>query len=97
MRGLSKAFLDKMRQKLKKGREKGRTDYDEDWPRLRTDAHRYKRFKGVDGFLMCRLQEEVLELAIAIDRHNSDDVMEEAADVANLAMLIADLYSKPRE
>jgi NTP pyrophosphatase (non-canonical NTP hydrolase) len=49
---------------------------------------------GYRGFFMKRLQEEVLELAIALDGGDEDDILQEAADVANFAMFIADFHQE---
>ena len=47
-----------------------------------------------DSYLLARLMEELGELAVAIEYGiNKKDIIKEAADVANFAMMIADKRS----
>ena len=86
MRGLSKPFLEAMRQGLEHGRQKGHTGWDKHW-----DCYVYRSLSGVDGELMSRLYKEVAELVIAVHEGNPETIKLEAADVANFAMFIADI------
>ena len=84
MRGISKEFLVAMRAGLRKGREKRRYGWDQRW-------------EGVNfpddplSFFLKRLHEEIDELIVAISRNDKSQIVEEAADVANFAMFIADI------
>lgn len=62
------------------------------------DANANKaHWSGVSvDYLLDRLREEVEELADAMDRGLPLHIVDEAADVANFAMMIADRY-RPRE
>lgn len=80
-RGLSADFLAAMRGGLDKGRRAGRIEWD-------------TRARGsTDSYFMVRLQEETLELAIALHKGSGPDIRREAADVANFAMMIADNWA----
>lgn len=86
MRGLSKEFLDLMREKLKKGSYEGKWGWEEHW----------QNFNYPSDLFQC-LQDEVIELAIALEnfrlnKGSLDHVLYEAADVANFAMMIADIH-----
>jgi NTP pyrophosphatase (non-canonical NTP hydrolase) len=87
VRGLSRRFLKAMRQKLQHGRRQGYRGWDQHWENctFHTPPTGYK------GFLMTRLREEVAELTVAVEKGNLDAVRSEAADVANLAMFVADI------
>jgi NTP pyrophosphatase (non-canonical NTP hydrolase) len=67
-------FTEQMEQKLKENRHKGGWSKCERW------------------WLIKRLKEEVYELDLSMGRHlsNSEEIIREAADVANFAMMIAD-------
>lgn len=85
-RGLSRDFLDAMREKLECGRRKGSNWWDWHLPERRRYRHAIKGHKGI---LVKRLLEEVIELVIAIESKDRREIRLEAADVANLAMMIA--------
>ena len=85
-RGLDKRFLDAMRLKLEHGSKMGRTAYENHWDGSPCDL----------TFLSKRLSEEVAELLLTIMKNDPDEILYEAADVANFAMMIADL-SRPEE
>ena len=86
MRGLSKQFLEAMRQKLEHGRRRGHTGWDKHW-----ECYVHRSLAGVDGELMSRLYEEVAELIIAVHEGKPEKIRLEAADIANFAMFIADI------
>ena len=86
MRGLSKRFLEAMRQKLEHGRQKGHTGWDKHW-----NCYTWGPLAGTNGELMSRLYQEVAELIIAVHEGNPETIKLEAADVANFAMFIADI------
>lgn len=92
-RGLSKAFLAAMKERLDHGRKKGYVGWDQYWE----DCIFPIDPMGENGFLMQRLREEVEELAKAVrrvistEKGSAKDVLLEAADVANFAMMVADI------
>ena len=88
MRGLSKRFLDMMRHKLDSGRHKGRVGWDRHW----TNCSWAMQPCGVEGALMYGLRQEVRELEEALRHGKPEQIMEEAADVANFAMMVADIH-----
>lgn len=88
LRGVSKRFTDCMKAKLDKGCDSGHMGWETRWRVSRPDL------KGVDGYLMRRLHAEVSELILAINEGNARHILKEAADVANFAMFIADVYLK---
>ena len=88
LRGLNKRFLDAMRVKLVEG-EHHDIGWEEHWP----DP---LRLRGRSGELMNRLREEVEELDLAVWQGDAEAILCEAADVANFAMFIADIYETDR-
>jgi NTP pyrophosphatase (non-canonical NTP hydrolase) len=42
--------------------------------------------------LLIRVREETEELAKALDSDNKTEILQEAADIANMAMMVADAY-----
>lgn len=44
------------------------------------------------GLLFRALQNEVAELAWALEKEDPEEILEEAADVANFAMMVADIH-----
>ena len=62
--------------------------------KLRANDHKrhWRNFSAM--WLMHRLEQEVGELRRALMECRSEDVEGEAADVANFAMMIADLFKK---
>ena len=87
-RGIDERFLAAMREKLDHGRRRGRVGWDQHWQRCVFESDP----SGATGFLMRRLAEEVLELGVALALDNRDGIRSEAADVANLAMMVADYH-----
>ncbi len=87
-RGLPSYFLDMMRKKLDSGRRKGRTGFDNHW----RCSWPYPPL-GPFGPLADGLHREVTELMIALEKGSEISILEEAADVANFAMMIADLHT----
>lgn len=83
-RGLSNRFLNAMRSKLKKGRRRGYCGWDERWEEVEFAIDPLQ-------FMMLRLYGEITELAIALRDEDPSRILEEAADVANFAMFIADI------
>lgn len=86
-RDLDPVFLKAMRYKLDEGR-KSYVGWDRHWENTRFDS----RPHGSTGSFMQRLQGEVLELCLAIENGSPEDIRNEAADVANFAMFIADIH-----
>ena len=84
-RPVSKKFIELMEEKLEEGRCKSYTGWDEHWEYTITSTP----LCGVNGYLFQRLLQEVVELGIAIEKN--ENVASEAADIANFAMMIADL------
>jgi hypothetical protein len=87
-----------MRKGLEKGRAKGRVGWDNRW--LRTMWN--KEPLGPTGSLMLKLLEEVAELisAVSDSQGKTPDmrrIAQEAADVANLAMMVADVHGALHE
>lgn len=93
MRDLSPDFLAAMREKLEFGRIKGHRGWDEHWK----DCGKTFHPTGPFGFLMRRLREEVGELTEALTRGDKDHIRSEAADVANMAMMVADIEGALRD
>lgn len=84
MRGLSKRFLGAMREGLENGRRKGYTGWDSHWQNA--------FFAGPPKeYLKSRLYREIEELVVALEFKNSNSILHEAADVANFAMMLADI------
>ncbi len=85
-RGLSGNFLSAMRQGLERGRKNGYCFWDSSpgafiqWIYGPT---------GIKSDLMCKLRGELAELTVAVEKENQKDILREAADVANLAMMVA--------
>ena len=86
-RGLDKRFLDEMRRKLEIGRQHY-VGWDQHW----LDCSFHRNPTGPRGSLMSHLQDEVTELILALHEGDKDKVKEEAADVANFAMMVADFH-----
>lgn len=92
-RDLSPDFLNAMRAKLDHGRAIGYVGWDQHW----NDCTFPSNPGGPMGLFMQRLQQETIELALAIQEGNPERIMLEAADVANFAMFVADLYQPVEE
>lgn len=60
------------------------------WEKLRANAHKKRWDELPDTLLYERLLDEVDELSDALERGCNGDMMKEAADVANFAMMLAD-------
>ena len=87
-RGLDRQFLTLMRKKLDAGRRHGYVGWDRYWENCAFASSP----RGPHGLLFQRLQEEIIELALALSREDTEAIGEECADVANFAMMIADLH-----
>lgn len=85
VRNLDKEFLNAMREKLQSGRERGYHGWDHNWKGTVWPTNNPR------GYLLDRLNHEVLELAIALENGTKEQIRLEAADVANFAMMIADI------
>lgn len=85
-RPVSVAFMQQMTKNLNNARARGLVGWDQHWQ----DTHFPSPPGGPTGYLMGRLLEETVELALALDRKNKVSIVHEAADVANFAMFIAD-------
>jgi NTP pyrophosphatase (non-canonical NTP hydrolase) len=93
-RSVSADFVLAMEQKLEWGRSQGRTGWDSHWKNVSVDSF------GIPA-LFEKLQEELDELHFeAMDGRGEYDLEKlrlEAADVANVAMMIADMAGALRE
>lgn len=88
IRGLDNRFLAAMRDKLKKGRAAGYIGWDQRWENCWFGLSPC----GTSGYMMRRLSDEMLELAEAVTKGDTKAIREEAADVANFAMMVADVH-----
>jgi NTP pyrophosphatase (non-canonical NTP hydrolase) len=62
---------------------------------LERNSHKGGWSRETYGYLLNRLKQEVAELRRAVrGRESPESVLSEAADVANFAMMIADVYSE---
>jgi len=84
MRGISRMFLQAMRDKLDEGRAKGRTEWDRG------------KWTVSAEWLLERLRDEVAELADALRSGHPIEIRHEAADVALFAMFLAEYCSGPK-
>ena len=84
MRGLSLKFLSAMRKGLDRGRMHGYKGWDEHWENVCFPC-------PSDMFLKMRLHQEMDELIIALNERDPEKILNEAADVANFAMFLADI------
>lgn len=87
-RGLDRNFLAAMREGLERGRRKGYVGWDQRWKNCTFPA----RPGGFLGLLHRRLQDEMSELTVALERGIASEIFREAADVANFAMMLADFH-----
>lgn len=87
-RDLDKRFLNAMREKMQEGRKKGKVGWDQQWQDCNWSTHP----EGPLGLLMECLRHEVTELTIALHDGTHEDILKEAADVANFAMMVADFH-----
>lgn len=90
MRGLSKRFLAKMRDKLVQGYLKGYRGWDARWVGVYFPCEPLVYF-------ISRLHQEFDELIVALSRKDTEQVREEAADMANFLMFIADYVEEASE
>jgi hypothetical protein len=90
IRGIDKRFLVAMRSKLESGRRKGHVGWDSHWIAC-CSAGWYPKGVGI-GTLFDKLMHEVIELALALNAREKSRILEECADVANFAMMIADVH-----
>ncbi len=65
--------------------------------RLRDNDHKAGWHEASDQYLLHRLYEEVIELQWALAEPQEDNVIREAADVANFSMMLADNWSRRME
>ncbi len=65
--------------------------------RLRENDHKGGWHEASDQYLLRRLYEEVIELQWALAEPQEDNVIREAADVANFSMMLADNWSRRME
>lgn len=84
-RGLSQEFLNAMREGLEKGRRNGYRGWDQYWEKVTFPC-------APIVYMMIRLHAEVDELVVALHKDDSKLILREAADIANFAMFIADMY-----
>ncbi len=84
MRGLSIRFLFAMWGGLKRGRRKGRRDWE----------YRWKPSRLTDTYLFGRLKQETVELHSALLADDNPEIKRLCANVANFAMMIADWHEK---
>jgi hypothetical protein len=84
-------FIEAMETGLAHGREQGRTGWDTNWAQWMDDATTYSQvFEG----LIDKLEEERHEFLDAVRMGlPPDQVRREAADVANIAMMLSDLIA----
>ena len=87
-RGLDEEFLFTMREKLAHGRRQGYVGWDRRWKNCTFPSGIRC---GPFSFLMERLRHEVVELTCALISGDKKSIRSEAADVANLAMMVADI------
>lgn len=86
-RGLDRRFLAKMREKMDSGRRRGYVGWDQHWE----DCLFPIEPCGTNGFMFQRFMQEVVELTNAVTSGDPARIISEAADVANFAMMIADI------
>ena len=86
-------FIEAMEKKLNHGRSKGLVGWDRKWKNTCFPVIP----RGPYGFLMTRLHQEVSELTIAVHEKDKKKILKEAADVANFAMMIADIHGSMDE
>ena len=88
-RRVTEWFIGMMNHKLSKGREAGKTGWDSLWRLWGGKPTRPARCRSL---LLDRLDDEVMELRLAVRRGApAQEVLQEAADVANIAMFLADV------
>jgi hypothetical protein len=85
IRDLDKRFLNAMREKLQHGRDRGYHGWDQKWKDTVWPTN------NPSGYLLDRLNHEILELAVAMETGTKEQIKQETADVANFAMMIADI------
>lgn len=92
-RGLDSSFLYLMRKGLETGRSlRGYSGWDDYWKECTFPEDPL----GPQGGLFIYLLSEVAELHLALANETPERIAEEAADVANLAMMIADIHKRKR-
>ena len=89
-RGLDKRFLDAMREKLDHGRRQGRVGWDRHWE----NCYFATADECTPNWFVHRIMDEMVELIIAISDGDPEAILSECADVANFAMMLADV-TKP--
>lgn len=96
MRGVSKDFVLAMAEKLSAGRVKGRTGWDSKWKNISVDSFTIHNLLNKLEEELCELEDLVFDLLDYDEVGTAADVdlaevRLEAADVANVAMMIADM------
>ena len=86
VRGLDQQFLAEMRRKLACGRRKGRVGWDKHW-----DCSIWYVDECTPLWFVHRIQDELCELIVEIEKGNPARILEECADIANFAMMCADV------
>ena len=93
-RGLDSEFLAVMRKKLEQGRRQGKAGWDTHWGRDGTCILATSDECSPRWFL-CRILDECIETAVAIEHGDPDQIADECADIANFAMMLADRVKPP--
>lgn len=83
-RPVEKKFIEAMEEGLEHGRKMGRTGWDTHWKET--------KFESAKAGLLDKLDEEYQELVEAVeDGESFQTILKEAGDVANIAMMLADI------
>ena len=88
IRPVSPNFIQAMEEKLSAGRRHGYVGWDQNWLNCTFPDH----LGGYRGALMQHLHVEISELVIALGKGDNEMIREECADIANFAMMIADIH-----
>ena len=87
-RHVDKKFIAEMERKLESGRSRGYVGWDRHW----NNCSFLISPQGVRELLFKKLQAEQTELLLAVASGDPKRILEEAADVANMAMMVADIH-----
>jgi hypothetical protein len=93
-RAVSADFILAMEEKLQHGREKGRTGWDSKWKNVSVDSFTLHHLRNKLEEEFWELEELIFELLDYEEQGRVVDLTEvrhEAADVANVAMMVADM------
>lgn len=97
-RSVSADFILAMEEKLQQGRDKGRTGWDSKWKKISVDSFTLHSLRNKLEEEFWELEDLVFEILDYNDEATEEDIQEatkelrhEAADVANVAMMIADM------